>query len=438
MTTQIQERHALEAAPVEGAPGRLKIGIISSGWGSSGYYSDAVLENAATAKVFPAGTHMYFDHPSETEMYDRPERSVRDLAAVLETDGVWDPELKTIVGEAQVFGPYRELLTDKDFAKAIGTSIIASAEVTTGEAEGRKGKIITSLIEGKSVDFVTRAGRGGSILAVMESRRPERVNERAVARGVAEATANDTRDALVTLLRDTYGAEKVWIWVRDFDDTNVWFEQESPDDFATYQIGYTQAEDGAVTLDSGEPVKVRARTEYVPVAPATTSTTEAHDVSAPAGRTTPNPESEEDDMGTIQVDEAEHRNVTEAAGRVPALEAERDTAVAERDEARAELATERRRTAAGVIIDAQAREAGVSFTSRERLGLLADLPVTESGEFDEAAFTMSVTEAAAEAAEARGAGSTTGFGRTNGPDGKVSEADFDKAMPSGKGQGQEG
>ena len=435
MTTQILERHALEAAPVAGGSGRLKIGIISSGWGSSGYYSDQVLENAATAKVFPAGTHMYFDHPSETEMYDRPERSVRDLAAVLETDGVWDPETKTIVGEAQVFGPYRELLTDEHFAKAIGTSIIASAEVTTGEAEGRKGKIITNLIEGKSVDFVTRAGRGGSILAVMESRRPERVNERAMARGVAEATANDTRDALVTILRDTYGAEKVWIWVRDFDDTNVWFEQESPDDFATYQIGYTQSEDGAVTLADGEPVKVRARTEYVPI---TASTQEAHDVSAPAGRTTPNPESEEDHMGTIQVDETEHGRVTEAAGRVPALESERDTAVRERDEARAERDQLRRETAASRIIADVTREADVSLTSREQRGLLADMPVTESGEIDEAAFRTSVTEAAAEAAEARGAGSTTGFGRASGSGDKVTEAEFDKAMPAATRAGQEG
>ena len=66
------------------------------------------------------------------------------------------------------------------------------------------------------------------------------------------------------------------------------------------------------------------------------------------------------------------------------------------------------------------------------------MPVTESGEIDEAAFRTSVTEAAAEAAEARGAGSTTGFGRTSGSGDKVTEADFDKAMPAATRAGQEG
>jgi hypothetical protein len=64
--------------------------LITPGWGSSGYYSPQVIEAAATAQVFPAGLHMYLDHPSASEDRDRPERSVRHLAAVLEEDGAWD------------------------------------------------------------------------------------------------------------------------------------------------------------------------------------------------------------------------------------------------------------------------------------------------------------------------------------------------------------
>lgn len=426
MTTEIRERHATEAAAT-GKSGRLLIGIITPGWGSSGYYSQRVLENAAKAKVFPAGTHMYFDHPSESEMYDRPERSVRDLAAVLETDAVWDPSRNALVGEAQVFGPYVELLTDEHFAKAIGTSIIATAETTTGEAEGRKGTIISELVEGRSVDFVTHAGRGGSVLAVMESRRPERVVQRAVARGVEEATANETEAALRKVVRATYAGDNTYAWVRDFDDSTVWFQVEDETSERLFEQSYQLDANERPQLD-GDPTEVRAKTVYIPVT--TTAQEGTTDVSAPAGRTDNHSQSEEDNMGSIQVDEAEHRQITEAAGRVPALEAERDQAIRERDDARTQLATRDRREAAALIINAT--ETQVPFTALERVGLLAQLPVTEAGELDAEKFKATCAEAAAKKAEEAGAGSTSGFGRTSG--GGISADDFDRAMPGGKGQ----
>lgn len=122
-------------------------------------------------------------------------------------------------------------------------------------------------------------------------------------------------------------------------------------------------------------------------------------------------------MGTIQVDEAEHGRLAEAAGRVPTLESERDQAITERDQARRTLAAERIITAADAV-----------FTPLERRGLLAELPVTESGDLDEAAFTTTVTEAAAARAAADGAGSVRGFGSTGGDTGTVSEADIDQAV----------
>jgi hypothetical protein len=265
--TLTEARPAAAASPVTGSPGRFLIDLITPGWGSSGYYAPDVLEAAGAARVFPSGTHMYVDHPTRSEEADRPERTVRDLAAVLTEDAHWDTEAGALIAEATVFGTCRDALTE--MADAIGVSIRAFAEIEPGEAEGRKGPIVTQLVEGVSVDFVTHAGRGGRY-EVLESARPAVVVERAIHAGVAEATANDTRDGLQTALRDTYGGEQSWIWVRDFDESNVWYEHETPDSSGCYQLGYSIDKNGAVTL-SGGPVEVRARTEYVPITSSTTS-----------------------------------------------------------------------------------------------------------------------------------------------------------------------
>lgn len=156
--------------------GRQRIKLIDAGWGSSGYYSHGVLAEAAKNGVFPAGTHMYLDHPSASEQVDRPERSVRDLAAVLTSPATFDGG--ALYAEARVFGPFQQLLAEQ--ADAIGVSIRAAGTAEPGEAEGRQGMIITSLTEGISVDFVTRAGRGGQIVELLESARAELRESRSI------------------------------------------------------------------------------------------------------------------------------------------------------------------------------------------------------------------------------------------------------------------
>lgn len=153
------------AAAVTGS--RMRIKLIDAGWGSSGYYSPKVLAEAAAGGVFPAGTQMFLDHPGATESVDRPERSVRDLAAVLTSPAVFKDG--ALYAEARVFSPFQQLLAD--MGDAIGVSIRASGTAEPGEAEGRRGMLITGLTEGISVDFVTRAGRGGQIVEVLESAR---------------------------------------------------------------------------------------------------------------------------------------------------------------------------------------------------------------------------------------------------------------------------
>jgi hypothetical protein len=434
MPKAIREAGPLTLAPTPATTnGAVPIVLISPGWGSSGYYSAEVLKNAAEAGVFGKGLQLFLDHPGEAESYDRPERSVRDLAATLADDAVWDGE--KVVGEAIPFGAAAEMLADKEFAQAIGVSIRAFADSTIGEAEGRKGQIITELIEAISVDFVTRAGRGGRVLVeLMESARPEQVIERAVANGVQEATANDTREALNTALKDAYGGEKSWVWVRDFDEATVWFTHESPDGMATYQDTYEIDSNNAVTL-SGSPVEVRAKTVYVPVKPATESG--APSVPAPAGQpNTPN-RPEEDIMGHIQVDEAEHGRLTEAAGRVPTLESERDTANERADKAERELAIHKAREAARPAVTKKVGESGLPATRKARIveSVLKQVRLDENGAAN-AEELVSITEAEvrdaeteiAEIAEALGHGSVRGFGRTQESSGGASVEDFDEAF----------
>ena len=366
--------------------------IASPGWGSSGWYGPKVLENAATAKVFGKDLHLYMDHPSESEQHDRPERSVRDLVAVLDSDARWNPQ-QGLMAEAKIFKPYRDLFRDEDFVKAIGVSLRAYADTTVGEAEGRKGTIITELLAAESVDFVTKAGRGGMVLSALESARTR----------VDEATSNDTREALNAALRAAYGAEDVWLWPRDFDDTTVWFTREDADSSTIYQQGYALADDGTAVLADGDPIEVRARTEYVPVA----ATTESSPTSVPAPAGQPITQESKEDTIMPEISEAQLANLTEAAGRVPTLESEREQAIRERDEAREALAQRDR----GDLITAtiNAVEGANSLTALERDGLAARVP---AGDVDTAALTAAVEAAVAEFAQRAGAGTITGFGAT--------------------------
>lgn len=405
MPQRIHESLALNVREADATTGRLKIAIASPGWGSSGYYSAKVLENAATDRVYPKGTHCYLDHPTESETYDRPERSVRDLAAVFSEDAHYDGT--DLVAELKVAKAYRDLLTDPTIVENIGMSMRGSGEATIGEAEGRRGQIFTRLVEGKSVDFVTKPGRGGRVLAVLESARAD----------MREASINDTRDALAAALKARHGAEGTWVWVRDFDPTTgrVWFLLEDADTSRIFEQGYALSDDGTATLADEPATEVRARTEYVPV---TTPAAESGptSVTAPAGQSTAT-ESEETNMAQIQIEEAELGRLRADAERVQSLESERDTLARERDEARQALATRERDT----LVDATITEADQDnvLTGLERRGLAASVTVNEAGQVDVDALRAAVTTAVQEAAQRAGAGTVRGFGAATDSDQQV-------------------
>jgi hypothetical protein len=469
MSHQVFETATISEAAVAEAKktGKMLIQFISPGWGSSGYYSPEVLAEAAEENVIPAGTHMYADHPTKAEAIERPGRSIKDLMAIVQENARINAD-GALEGTVQIVPAWQPFV--ETVAEHIGVSILGDAkDITMGEAEGRTGKIIEGLAHVASVDFVTRAGRGGKVLATaVES---AAANQRAIDHGFAEATVNDMREQLDGLLKETYGGEKVWVYVRDFDDSTVWFCVNTPDSEAMFAQPYTFDASEMASLD-GDRTEVRVVTTYVPVKAAAegellslgdvfTRLLEAQPLEAgtftgdaiatwineacaaagistdvpvnPAGRTT---QSQEDTMGKIQIEESEHSALVEKAGRVPTLESERDTEKARADVAEGKLAERDRRDAAIKIIG----EADVTFGPLEVKGLLAGLPVKEgTEELDSEAFTTTVTTEAAKVKEARGAGRVTGFGGGGGGgEDDLAESEIDNVIGGAFGRVQEG
>lgn len=407
MPEQILEQVVIDEAAFDPKTGRVPIQILTPGWGSSGYYSPKVVE--AAASLVKAGTPMFLDHASESERHERPIRSVKDIAATFTKDAVWNG--KALVAEAQLVGPYKDALIA--LRKTIGVSINGSAtDITEGEAEGRTGRIIESLAAIESVDFVTRAGRGGKILVESAIREADLISS------ITEATASDRMSHLRAAVRAAHAKPGQSAWVRDQDaeKSTVWFDVHGNDGIArSYEQTYTVGKNDVDVELTGTPVEVRPVTNYVPVTrPDSTKPTTEDD--------------QEVTMGNIQIEESEHKALTEKAGRVPTLEAERDTHKNRADVAEAKLAERDRVDAAIKIITERAKEADVSFTALEAKGLIAGLPMKEN-DLDVEAFTKAVDEAAAEKAKAGGAGTVTGFGGSNtSQTGAVSESDIDKAV----------
>lgn len=152
-----------------GPDGRVPIRIIKPGWGSSGYYPAEVLRRDGP-RVFTKGMHMYWDHPTKAEERERPEGSLKNLAAVLASDATYrenGPAGPGLYAEAEVFSPYRKAV--EELAPHIGVSIRALGRARPGEADGRQGLLVERIAGAKSIDFVTQPGAGGRVLELFEA-----------------------------------------------------------------------------------------------------------------------------------------------------------------------------------------------------------------------------------------------------------------------------
>jgi hypothetical protein len=145
----------------------IDVHVISPGWGSSGYYSEAVLQKACADGVYPAGMHMHIDHPTREAEESQPARTLQGespLAAIFTEPGQFVPsgwDGTGVYTRAKVLPAFVEDI--RAMAGHIGISHYVSGVSEVGEAEGKKGAIIKELIADplNTVDFVTVPGAGG-------------------------------------------------------------------------------------------------------------------------------------------------------------------------------------------------------------------------------------------------------------------------------------
>lgn len=177
--------------------------------GSSGYYSAEVLRRDGPT-AFPAGTHVYMDHPTTSEDFERPERSLRDLAGALVENAHYEdgPDGKGLFARVQFFPDHKDQV--EAMAPVVGMSIRAAGTIEESEA----GRIVTSIAHGLSVDIVTHAGAGGRLIEMTEAAKPSAAApqvanlseaDKAVMTGLQTgvATLNTTMEKLVSFMEES-------------------------------------------------------------------------------------------------------------------------------------------------------------------------------------------------------------------------------------------
>lgn len=173
MKTEIQESVTTSVLkPVKGTHKWL-VRLISEGSGSTGVYTKEALQGSF-AEAFPIGTHMYIDHASEAEQWDRPEGTLTKLAAVIAETPHWqdspEPGMYATIEVVDQWAPFIEQVSD-----IIGVSIHCGATLAQTDdivtSEEPLPPVIESFIPSpiNSVDFVTVPGAGGRLVEALES-----------------------------------------------------------------------------------------------------------------------------------------------------------------------------------------------------------------------------------------------------------------------------
>lgn len=367
MPKQIQE--ALEKS-ISKKGSTLEITLITPGWGSSGYYSAEVLEQAAKDRVFPRTTQQHIDHEKDGGV-----GSVATLAAYLNEDARWEPDWLDpetgvkgrLVAESRVSPKWQADLAF--LAEALGTSIAAPAEIGMGEAEGRQGRIIEKLLPGplNRVDFVTVAGRGGRISEVLESAKVEE------ARNVGMWLEARMHSMFTNISDEMFGDGRL-----------------TREERITLSAALGQALVNFTAVVEAEAPQLFERDLWEDPTPSAAEAADASSSPIPAEVS----EGKEPIVGQIQIEEAVHADLLEKSSRATVLEGtiqSTNTAVAE------------------ALVTSAFEAAGVT-APKAAARLVAGFPVKEDGGIDLQAFSQEIAESVAEFQVSNGAGTPRNLG----------------------------
>ena len=226
---KLHESFSSEASSL--GDGKYRIRIIVPGQGSSGIYTAENL--AESAPLFKAGTEMFIDHPTETEEWERPERSIRDYAGVFLEDATVgeDGALYTV---CKVFSGVNELIKDK--WEHLGVSINAWCADPISE-----NGIVPPIAGVRSVDFVTTPGAGGAIIDLLESNRNDNYVKEAGMDKEIESKFDELKASLIEALSSKLEAAMATIQEAKAEEPT---EEASVDVDSVLEAGRKIAESG--------------------------------------------------------------------------------------------------------------------------------------------------------------------------------------------------
>jgi vacuolar-type H+-ATPase subunit E/Vma4 len=137
---------------------KVRIRLMSAGQGSSGYYPEAMLQEVGT-EVFPAGTKLFYNHPSKQERESH--RDVRLIWGKTLTDAEYVEAEKALYAEAYVFEK------DVEFISQIMGDVDLSIEAAGGLDDN--GDVLLEYAPTNAVALVPVGGRDGKITELIEA-----------------------------------------------------------------------------------------------------------------------------------------------------------------------------------------------------------------------------------------------------------------------------
>ena len=147
-------------------PLRLDAVLIEPGWGNdtdNHYYPREMLER--DAEVF-VGAKMYAtDHRQHEKSTESWVSTIKKISGFTDSGA----PIGRISIHKEWFAKDILALNADDLLEKMESSILAGGTAKKGEVDGKKGRIVESITEVDSVDWVTRAGAGGRALALAET-----------------------------------------------------------------------------------------------------------------------------------------------------------------------------------------------------------------------------------------------------------------------------